>query len=50
MLAFYWLLGKDNVRKQAEQKWGSNFFATLSMDLKTALPVRRVFQKQMSDS
>ena len=45
MLAFYWLLGKDIVRKQAEQKWGSNFFATLSMDLRTALPGQEGFSE-----
>jgi len=38
MLAFYWTLGNDIVKMQAEQKWGSNFFATLSVDLKAALP------------
>ena len=38
MLAFYWALGKDIEKMQAEHKWGSSFFATLSMDLNAVLP------------
>ncbi len=30
MLRFYWSLGRDIVEKQAESKWGSAFFDTLS--------------------
>ena len=45
MLAFYWMLGKDIVQKQAEQRWGSNFFTTLSVDLKTALPNQTGFSE-----
>ena len=37
MLRFYWSLGKDIVEMQAESKWGSAFFDTLSEDLKKML-------------
>ena len=45
MLAFYWMLGKDIEKKKAEHKWGSNFFATLSMDLRAALPGQEGFSE-----
>jgi len=45
MLAFYWALGKDIEKMQAEQKWGSSFFATLSMDLRTVLPGQEGFSE-----
>jgi len=45
MLAFYWMLGNDIVKMQAEQKWGSNFFAILSADLKAALPNQKGFSE-----
>jgi hypothetical protein len=45
MLAFYWALGKDIEKTQAEQKWGSSFFATLSMDLRTVLPGQEGFSE-----
>ena len=38
LIKFYWSLGKDIVQKQAESKWGSGFFETLSRDLRDALP------------
>ena len=38
LIKFYWSLGKDIVQKQAESKWGSSFFETLSRDLRDALP------------
>ena len=38
MLTFYWSLGKDIEKMQAEHKWGSSFFATLSTDLRAVLP------------
>ncbi|MDR2568797.1 MAG: PDDEXK nuclease domain-containing protein [Oscillospiraceae bacterium] len=45
MLAFYWMLGNDIVKMQAEQKWGSSFFATLSVDLRAALPNQKGFSE-----
>lgn len=38
MLRYYWELGRDIVTKQAENKYGSNFYGTLSIDLKKAIP------------
>ena len=38
MLRYYWELGCDIVTKQAENKYGSNFYGTLSTDLKKAIP------------
>ena len=38
MLRYYWELGRDIVSKQAENKYGSNFYGTLSTDLKKAIP------------
>ena len=43
MLLFYWSLGKDIVSMQAENKYGSGFYSTLSRDLKEALPNARCF-------
>ena len=37
MLRFYWELGRDIVKKDAENKYGTKFFAILSRDLKEAL-------------
>jgi len=45
MLAFYWMLGNDIVKMQVEQRWGSNFFATLSVDLRAALPKQSGFSE-----
>ena len=38
MLRFYWELGKGIVEKQADNKYGSKFYATLSRDLRHELP------------
>lgn len=38
MLAYYWELGRDIVRLDAENRWGSGFMRMLSQDLKEALP------------
>ena len=38
MLRYYWELGRDIVTKQAENKYGSNFYGSLSADLKKAIP------------
>ena len=38
LIEFYWLLGKDIVEKQAENKWGSGFYERLSKDLQKIIP------------
>lgn len=38
MLQFYWELGRDIVSMQSENKYGSKFFETLSLDLKATIP------------
>ena len=38
MLAYYWSLGRDIVKNQAESKWGSGFFNQLSLDMKAMFP------------
>lgn len=38
MLRYYWALGKDIVKLQAESKWGDGFFDNLSLDLMDELP------------
>lgn len=38
MLRFYWELGKDIEEKQADNKYGSKFYTTLSRDLRHELP------------
>jgi predicted nuclease of restriction endonuclease-like (RecB) superfamily len=38
MLSFYWSLGEDIVKLQAENKWGKNFFNNLSLDLQNEFP------------
>lgn len=38
MLQLYWDLGKDIVEKDAESKWGSKFYLTMSLELKNAFP------------
>lgn len=43
LLKFYWLLGKDIVAKQCENKWGSSFFNNLSKDLKIEIPESKGF-------
>lgn len=43
LLKFYWSLGRDIVERQAENKYGSRFFETLSQDLKEAIPESKGF-------
>ena len=43
MLLFYWSLGRDIVGMQAENRYGSGFYTTLSRDLKEALPNANCF-------
>lgn len=38
MLRFYWELGQDITKRDAENKYGNNFYGMLSTDLKKALP------------
>ncbi|MBD5397011.1 DUF1016 domain-containing protein [bacterium] len=43
MLHFYWTLGRDIEERQAENRYGSAFYETLSRDLKTLLPEAKGF-------
>ncbi|MDE5874768.1 MAG: PDDEXK nuclease domain-containing protein [Muribaculaceae bacterium] len=43
MLQFYWELGRDIVSMQAENKYGSKFFESLSRDLKVVIPGAKGF-------
>ena len=43
MLMFYWSLGRDIVQMDAENKYGSNFYKTLSADLRTSIPNAKGF-------
>ncbi len=38
LLHYYWQLGKDIEEKQADNKYGSKFYATLSRDLRHEMP------------
>lgn len=38
MLWFYWELGRDIVERHAENRYGQHFYASLSRDLKEAIP------------
>lgn len=38
MLRFYWELGRDIVERNVENKYGQHFYASLSHDLKEAIP------------
>ena len=38
VLQFYWELGKDIYNKEAENKYGSKFYAALSRDLRNEMP------------
>ena len=38
LLRFYWELGKDIAEKQADNRYGSKFYATLSRDLRQEMP------------
>lgn len=43
LLRLYWQMGAEIVEKQLETAWGSNFFVTLSKDLKAAFPSMKGF-------
>ena len=38
LIAFYWSLGKDIIEREVEKKYGSDFYNSLSKDLKLLLP------------
>lgn len=38
MLRFYWELGRDIVERNAENRYGSNFYVAISSDLKKSIP------------
>jgi site-specific DNA-adenine methylase len=38
LLHYYWKLGKDIEELQADNKYGSKFYATLSRDLRSEMP------------
>lgn len=38
LLEYYWNLGRDIVRQEAESRWGSGFFNQLSLDMKAMFP------------
>lgn len=38
LLRYYWELGKDIEEKQADNKYGSKFYATLSRDFRHEMP------------
>lgn len=43
MLQFYWELGRDIVKMQPENRYGSHFFESLSRDLKETIPDAKGF-------
>lgn len=45
LLCYYWELGKDIEEKQADNKYGSKFYATLSRDLRHEMPGVEDFPK-----
>lgn len=38
LISFYWSLGRDIVLREAEKRYGSEFYSSLSNDLRKALP------------
>ena len=46
MLKFYFGLGRDIVRMEADQPWGSGFLKRLSVDLKTRMPEAGCFSSR----
>ncbi len=46
MLKFYWELGQGIESMQADNKYGSRFFDTLSRDLKAAIPEAKGFSSR----
>ena len=47
MIKFYWSLGKDIHEMHFESNHGSDFFSTLSRDLKKKYRMQNVFQRQI---
>ena len=46
LLAFYWELGEDIVRRQAQANWGDGFLKQLSKDLMTEFPEIKGFSER----
>ena len=46
LLAFYWELGEDIVRRQAEANWGDGFLKQLSQDLMAEFPDIKGFSRR----
>ena len=46
LLAFYWELGEDIVRRQAEANWGDGFLKQLSKDLMAEFPEIKGFSRR----
>ena len=46
LLAFYWELGEDIVRRQAEANWGDGLLKQLSKDLMTEFPEMKGFSRR----
>ena len=38
LISFYWTLGQEIVEREAEKQYGSNFYSSLSRDLKSSIP------------
>lgn len=45
MLRFYWSIGEDIDKRQAESKWGDKLIPTMSYDLKRELPDAHCFSR-----
>ena len=43
LISFYWSLGQEIVERDAENKYGSNFYSALSKDLRELIPEVRGF-------
>lgn len=46
VLKYYWELGCDIVARDAENKYGTGFYANLSQDLRDAIPDTEGFSRQ----
>lgn len=46
MLAFYWILGRDIVSMDAENRYGKGFYHNLSADLRKAIPNAKGFSSR----
>ncbi len=46
LIRFYWSIGRDIVARDAENKYGTGFYKSLSQDLSEALPESKGFSRQ----